>query len=49
MEKMLIIDSHSLAHRAFHALKDTNMRTQEGLPHQRGVRGSDDGPPFTGG
>ena len=32
MEKMLIIDSHSLAHRAFHALKDTNMRTQEGLP-----------------
>lgn len=32
LEKMLIIDSHSLAHRAFHALKDTNMRTTAGLP-----------------
>ncbi|NLM37837.1 MAG: DNA polymerase I [Firmicutes bacterium] len=32
MEKMLIIDSHSLAHRAYHALKDTNLRTKDGLP-----------------
>ncbi|HHT48163.1 MAG TPA: DNA polymerase I [Firmicutes bacterium] len=30
--KMLIIDGHSLAHRAFHALKDHQLRTSEGLP-----------------
>lgn len=29
---MLIIDGHSLAHRAFHALKDQQLRTAEGLP-----------------
>ncbi|NLY91190.1 MAG: DNA polymerase I [Firmicutes bacterium] len=30
--KMLVIDGHSLAHRAFHALKDQQLRTSEGLP-----------------
>lgn len=30
--KMLVIDGHSLAHRAYHALKDQQLRTSEGLP-----------------
>ena len=31
-KKMLIIDGHSLAHRAFHALKEQGFRTTEGIP-----------------
>ena len=30
--KMLVIDGHSLAHRAYHALKDQQLKTSEGLP-----------------
>src|SRR5690554_884220 len=31
-KKMFIIDGHSLAHRAFHALKQRDFRTSGGLP-----------------
>src|SRR5690554_5256397 len=30
--KMLIIDSHSLAHRAYYALREQGFQTREGLP-----------------
>lgn len=32
MKKMLIIDGYSIAHRAYHALKDQGLQTKEGFP-----------------